>query len=172
MAKQKPTIHTDRIQEVAKMMGRGLYKSEIKTILSLKWGVCRATVLRYFVRATKLIGEHAQGTPEYHKGCSLQAYYDLLKHPKAKIRDKIKAQERIDHLLGLDQPQAVNFPVNIYKKRTVAAATATATGAHHHADMTLRAAQADLNRLERDNEAQDAIITLARRQRALDKALN
>ena len=150
MAKQKPTIHTDRIQEVAKMMGRGLYKSEIKTILSLKWGVCRATVLRYFVRATKLIGEHAQGTPEYHKGCSLQAYYDLLKHPKAKIRDKIKAQERIDHLLGLDQPQIV----------------------HHHADMTLRAAQPDLNRLERDNEAQDAIITLARRQRALDKALN
>lgn len=95
----------ERVALVKKMLCGGYAKCDVKRLIASKFGVDFRTIERYLARARREILDDIGIPKDEHQGNSLTFYKSVLSDPKARNFEKLKAQERIDKLLGLESPQ-------------------------------------------------------------------
>lgn len=88
-----------------------LFNSEIKRAMKANFGMSSRTAERYMSRArARMKAEYAakvnEGT-DLLKMESVNFYRSVIRDPAAMTQDKIRAQERLDKLFGLDMPVKV-----------------------------------------------------------------
>lgn len=90
-----------------KLLGKGAYDGEVKTVVAARYGISRRTVERYLRRAREeMRAEIGRDKPDLQAE-SLEVYRSILMDEDAKPIEKIKARERMDKLLGLEAPVKV-----------------------------------------------------------------
>lgn len=82
----------------------GLKKFQIKKAFKDKFGTGPRTVERYLTKARAILRAEAGKADEDHIAESYAFYKSILHHKNSTIREKTKAQECIDKLLGLRKP--------------------------------------------------------------------
>lgn len=111
MAAQRRRL-TEKEQEAMRKYVRELcdgrrHNGEIKRMAAAKFGVKPRTIEHYLTEVRNERIEESGRTVDDHRADSFHFYISVLRDKKADPRDKIKAQERIDKLLGLERPQKV-----------------------------------------------------------------
>lgn len=104
----KPTNEQlqERIETTIECIGLRLHKSQIKKVLRDKYGdMSGRTVEAYLSRAREQMHSNCRAHVAEHTNKALSFYESVLRNPKATMRDKLQAQERIDILLGLEAPK-------------------------------------------------------------------
>src|SRR5437762_3384351 len=103
---RKPTTDekAERIELCRSMLLRRVPKSTIKKAFRQRFGAAidHATIERYLARAREVMLTDLTRGRQLLRADRLALYESILADPKAARRDKIKAQERIDKLLGLE----------------------------------------------------------------------
>lgn len=99
----------DRIRVTAQLLGKGLYKGQIKKALREKYGVEERTIETYLARAREILLEDLNQTRDVHKSGALAFYKSVITDSNSTIGNKINAQKRIDFILGLHAPTKVSF---------------------------------------------------------------
>lgn len=100
----------ERIQFTLGLLAQGFFKSTIKKMVREKFGdVDARTVEFYLSRSREILVEALRQDRESHKSSALGFYQSVLTDPEVKIGDKIRAQSRIDFILGLNSPAKVSF---------------------------------------------------------------
>ncbi|WP_339732503.1 hypothetical protein [uncultured Gimesia sp.] len=89
---------------IRKMLGMGKYTSDIKQAVAQEFHLSRRSVERYIKRARKEMVERTGISVEYHRSDAFHFYRSMINDPKAHPREKLRARERMDKLLGLDMP--------------------------------------------------------------------
>ena len=97
----------ERIEFVRKLLVQRHPKYTIKKLVRLKYGadLSYVSIEGYLTRARELLIEVLDEKRRPHRAKALAFYESILNDPKTTARDKIKAQARIDKLLGLESPQ-------------------------------------------------------------------
>jgi hypothetical protein len=108
VAQTKPTTeeYQDRIEFVRSLLVRRVPKHTIKKLVRLQFAVDlrHEPIERYITRAREqILLDLDRGRDEFRSE-SKALYESILADTKAKHGDRIKAQERIDKLLGLEAP--------------------------------------------------------------------
>ena len=62
------------------------------------------TIERYLARARKKIRQATKKPPEWHRLRALKFYESVVSGPDAEMGERLRAQERIVKLLGLEAP--------------------------------------------------------------------
>lgn len=93
--------HAERINRTKTYLSSGMTKGEIKKELNREFGVNHRTVERYLARAREILIFELRENNDSHAARSLGFYRSVLGNPNVSIRDQIRAQERIDFMLGL-----------------------------------------------------------------------
>jgi hypothetical protein len=106
MQGRKPSTDeiAERIELCRSMLLRRVPKSTIKKAFRQRFGaeIDHGTIERYLTRAREgMLIDLTRGR-QNHRAGSLAFYESVLADPKAAVRDKVRAQERIDKLLGLE----------------------------------------------------------------------
>lgn len=97
--------YDERITICADMLARGFRKSAIKVRMAAFYGVSARSVERYVSRARELLIEELQeGDRESHRARSLDQYRQLLREEGVPAAIRLKSQERIDKIMGLEAP--------------------------------------------------------------------
>jgi hypothetical protein len=96
-----------RIEFVASMLSSRSRKAEIHKQCRKKFNVEWRMADYYITRAREIILERLRETKEIHRSKAL-ALYEKVIH-EGTPREATLAQERIDKLLGLEQPRALNI---------------------------------------------------------------
>ena len=125
MTSKKPTPHKDRkhstdvekqerIEMTYRLLSRGQRPAQITAAVSKKCGCSRQTVRRHYLpRAREMQLENLSEIKTVQIGKSLALYLSVLEDPNVSARDRLKSQERIDKLLGLEvQESQVNVNVS------------------------------------------------------------
>jgi hypothetical protein len=99
----------ERVRMTVQLLSAGLYTSEIKKAIKDKYQVDARTVENYLSRARDILLLELREDRDVHKSQSLAFYRSILRNPEAKLHEKIAAQKRIDHILGLHSPSRVAF---------------------------------------------------------------
>lgn len=101
---RKPTRaeYADRVSLCRKLIISGLLKCDVKRLLKEKYGTSYRTAERYLARARSQLVEETGLTLEENRAESKSRYLKLLQSKSEYIQ--LKAQERIDRLLGLEAP--------------------------------------------------------------------
>src|SRR4051812_43598463 len=106
MSGRKPTTEeiAERIELCRSMLLRRVPKSTIKKAFRQRFGadIDHGTVERYLTRAREAMLADLTRGRQTHRAGALAFYESVLADPAAAVRDKVKAQERIDRLLGLE----------------------------------------------------------------------
>lgn len=92
------------IRLIKKMLGMGKYASEIKKAVNQEYGLSTRSVERYITRARREMVKHTKVSLEDHVAEAYYFYRGILTDPESTQRERLRARERIDKLLGLDQP--------------------------------------------------------------------
>lgn len=112
MPGNKPTQkdYLTRIRLVADMLARGYRKADIKTICRKKFGVGYRTVENYIRRAKGFLLKELSTTREDQKARALDLYRGVLRDSSGNItvRERLLAQQRIDKILGLEEPLTIH----------------------------------------------------------------
>ncbi|HEV3023438.1 MAG TPA: hypothetical protein VGX76_13280 [Pirellulales bacterium] len=95
----------DRIERTRCLLAAGNRKADVKKALIAAYGVCARTCENYIARAREKILEGTGKPKDEHRAEALAFYETLKTSPESPVVAKIKAQERIDKLLGLEAPQ-------------------------------------------------------------------
>jgi hypothetical protein len=95
-----------RVGEVESMLVRRMRKSQIHEFMRIKHNVEWRQTDRYMATARENLLQTLHQTKENHRCQSLGLYEQILF--TGTIREKILAQERIDKLLGLEQPRTIS----------------------------------------------------------------
>jgi hypothetical protein len=106
----------DRIEYARQLLASGRLKSQIKRALRKQYGdLDHRTIERYLARAREqiLLAIHAEKV--HQRAYAFALYCSVLADPKASVRDRIAAQERIDKLLGLEE-KAPDDPTHLLEK--------------------------------------------------------
>jgi hypothetical protein len=82
-----------------------VHDADIECSLVEKYGANRRTAQSYLARAKRALLEAARRSRDEHVADAYAFYCAVISDPNAKHADKLKAQERIDKLLGLYAPQ-------------------------------------------------------------------
>ena len=93
-----------RVQMVRKMLAARMTNGEIKRIASTQFGTSPRTVEEYIRRARALMLAEIGKSVEEHRSDAYALYCSIIANPNTPDRERIKAQERIDKLLGLESP--------------------------------------------------------------------
>ena len=98
-----------RIDMCRQLISAGHYDGEVKSKVATHFNLSPRTVERYLRRARDLMIKET-GKPQIeHRAESLAFYQHVRKKHEEETRDRIRAQERIDKLLGLETPQRVEM---------------------------------------------------------------
>jgi hypothetical protein len=124
-----------RIDRCRQLLGQGKYDGEVKKIVAAQFKLSPRTVERYLRRARDLIVADTGRDKQEHRAESYAFYVEVRGNAKALPKDRLRAQERIDKLLGLEEPQ--RHQLAIHRRRiedlsddelqAIASGTATAT---------------------------------------------
>lgn len=100
----------ERVSIVADMLSRGFRDGQIKRRLAAFYGVSSRTAQRDLARAREDLRTALGGTLDDHRATSLDFYRSLLRSDSDDVPAavRVKAQEAIDRLLGLNAPMKVN----------------------------------------------------------------
>lgn len=93
-----------RALAVLDRMVSGHSKSAIVMMARSSWGVDHRTAFRYMARASKILSDSANLPLAEMRTRAMGFYESVMRDGKASHRDKIRAQERIDKLFGLEAP--------------------------------------------------------------------
>lgn len=106
MPGRKPTNDeiAERIELCRSMLLRRVPKSTIKRAFRQRFGadIDHGTIERYLTRAREVMLTDLTRGRQTQRANSLALYESVLADPAVTVRDKVKAQERIDKLLGLE----------------------------------------------------------------------
>jgi len=97
----------ERTQLVVDLMSLGYHDGQIKRTVAGRYSVSPRSTEIYLGRARQVLKETADGNPQEQRGCSLNVYAKVVRDPTATNFERIKAQSRIDRILGLEAPQRV-----------------------------------------------------------------
>lgn len=99
-----------RIDFVGGLLARAYNNSDLKAAFRKKFGNYTGRTIDRYVSRAKRKALHASKIPkEDWVARSLSTYNDIIRDPTAPHAAKVKAQERIDTLLGLDEPKKVEM---------------------------------------------------------------
>ena len=120
-------ISDEAIRVARELMARRMPKATIKTVLDKTFQLGPRSCETVFARVREEINREFDRPKEQHQADSMSFYESVIRDPKASNRDKIRAQEGIDRLLGLSAQftQRVELsgpdgqPVEIAKTSTV-----------------------------------------------------
>ena len=96
-----------RVDDVHSLLSKRMRKGEIHRRICKKYKVDWRTVDNYINRARERILQDLRETKEFHRSKSLALYEHVI--AAGTPREATLAQERIDKLLGLEQPRALNI---------------------------------------------------------------
>lgn len=103
-----------RVEFVRELIAKRALTSVIKSKFREKFGPAdHTTILRYMLRAREAILADASRTRSEMKAESKAFYETFLNDPKVSARDKIRAQERLDKLMGLEERKAIDLKAEI-----------------------------------------------------------
>ena len=92
----------ERISYCVDCVNAGMQPGEIRRLCSEKWGIGTRSISLYLSRAHgRILASHDKPV-EAHRADAIAVYRSVIDNPEAEDRDRIKAQERIDKLLGLE----------------------------------------------------------------------
>lgn len=101
-----------RINEVERWLRRGpILKSALHQRIRELWGVDWRMADYYIARAKDRLLLHLGEAREEHRAASLAFYEGMIMSKKATYLERIRARERIDKLLGLEQPQQIQAEI-------------------------------------------------------------
>ena len=102
--------HISRLRMVADMLARGYRKADIKTVCKTRFGVCYRTVENYIRRARKMLLTELSTTREEQKARALDLYRGVTRDTTGAVtvRERLLAQQRIDKILGLEEPLQIH----------------------------------------------------------------
>jgi len=105
--------HDERVAVCADMLARGFRNGAIKRRVAAFYGCSPRSVERYLRRARDRLCEEldGEGGREEHRARSLDQYRMLLRDDGTTPVVRLKAQERIDKILGLEAPAEVRQEV-------------------------------------------------------------
>lgn len=99
-----------RVDFVGSLLARAYRNSEIREQFREKFGVyCSRTIDRYVSRAKRKALMATKMPKEDWIASSLSTYRQVIRNAETAPADVIKAQARIDTLLGLDEPKKVEM---------------------------------------------------------------
>ena len=97
--------HDERVAICADMLARGFRNGAIKRRVAAFFDCSPRSVERYLRRARdRLVEELNEGDREEHRARALDQYRMLLRDDGTTPVVRLKAQERIDKILGLEAP--------------------------------------------------------------------
>jgi hypothetical protein len=103
---RRPTTEdiAERIELCRSLLLRRVPKGTIKKAFRQRFGVDidHTTIERYLLRAREAMLTDLTRGRQNHRAGALAFYESVLADHTASVRDKVKAQERIDKLLGLE----------------------------------------------------------------------
>jgi len=106
----------ERISITADMLSRGFRDGQIKKRVAAFYGCSPRSVERYLRRAREMLCDELAGVDgggrDIHRAQSLDFYRSVMRADETNHQLKMKAQERIDKILGLEQPVMVHQEVN------------------------------------------------------------
>lgn len=98
----------ERIEYTRELLIRALHGGQIKQALRAKYGpLSHATCGRYVSRARHVMVEEMGMSRDEARGQALERYEAVIRDKAADHYDRIRAQERIDKILGLETPQRI-----------------------------------------------------------------
>lgn len=100
--------HMDRVLLCAEMLAQGFYKGQVKKHMRAKYGLSTPQINKYISRARKHLHAQAQADRDEMRGASLAFYRRIARNKNLEMKDRLKAQERVDKILGLEAPTQVN----------------------------------------------------------------
>ena len=101
----------DRTGIVAEMLSKGFRDGQIKRRLKAFYGVSTRTAQRDLARAREELRQGLGGDLDSHRATSLDTYRACLRDDDCPHAVKVRAQEAIDRLLGLNAPMKINQEV-------------------------------------------------------------
>lgn len=106
-----------RVDWVETLLREGpLFKHQLIKRIKKKYPVTTRTAETYISRARDRLNIRVREAKDFHRGNSLAFYEGMVADPKVPERIRLLAQERIDKLLGLDQPQRVEHSGTMVQK--------------------------------------------------------
>lgn len=107
MAAKKATAEEieERVEACEQMIALGRYNGEIKRAMAKQYGISPRTAESYIKKARTAMLNRRGETRDGLQADAMAFYQSIIRDENASNRDKIRARERIDKLLGLDEPQ-------------------------------------------------------------------
>jgi hypothetical protein len=106
MKGRRPSVEeiAERIELCRSLLLRRVAKATIKKAFRQRFGtdIDHATIERYLTRAREAMLSDLTRGRQNHRAGALAFYESIFDDHTASVRDKVKAQERIDKLLGLE----------------------------------------------------------------------
>lgn len=104
-----PEDEVDRRIEITEtLIARGMRKSDVKKYLKKEFGVTARTCENYLAEARDRILLKLRSDRDEHRAMALAFYQSIRADASAGFSDRLKAQQQIDHLLGLHSPWKVS----------------------------------------------------------------
>jgi hypothetical protein len=105
---QTPSDEIDKRVEITEtLLARGMRKSDIKQYLKGEFGITARTCESYLARARDLILLKLRSDRDEHRAMALAFYQTVRADASASFMERLRAQQQIDHLLGLHAPWKV-----------------------------------------------------------------
>jgi hypothetical protein len=97
----------ERIRLVADMLVRRIHKHQIKRALEDKYGLGARQAEVYISRAREYLVERTNRPKDEHIAEAFAFYESIIRDPEAVTADRMRAQDALRQLLGLDAPVKV-----------------------------------------------------------------
>lgn len=94
----------ERIEVARKLLSARMRHGDVKRYLKNTYGVATRQAETYIARARKLMREETGRPKDEHVADSYAFYCSVIADPNASHKDKLRAQELLDKLLGLPVP--------------------------------------------------------------------
>lgn len=109
----------ERTAYVARLWSSGLFKHEVLALAARKFGMQPRCVERYLCRARRLAVAQTKKPKDQLRGQALQRYLKIARGKDTSDRDRLRALERIDVLLGLEEPRFVHQNIKVAPAETI-----------------------------------------------------
>lgn len=103
----------ERLDYVRELLAKGHHDGEIRKLTAQKFGCAPRTVHRYLTTVRGNIREETGRDVTEMRGDSLEFYRGILTNPNASVRDKIRAREAMDKILGLNLPEKKDINLDV-----------------------------------------------------------
>jgi hypothetical protein len=128
----------ERVLACRRLLSEGRYDGEVKRQVAADFNLSPRTVERYLRRARDEMVAETGREPSEHRIDSYSFYRELRGNADLATRDRLKAQERIDKLLGLEAPTKLQhgadpdnpLPVDILRMVVPAESESKPTNGH------------------------------------------